>query len=168
MIPDFKTFINESIWSDLQDRSSGEVTRKEDDINNLDFEEFVNYLKDTYEVTIQPDFFQIGSWYIGGGNGVGNISIPIEKNNSDETPNLSNRMLMLKKDIQKDNFEIKPNKYVFRLYPSELRKTFGDKYDLDAENFEIIPKDGIINNQVCVDVIDKLIGMVENPILIKK
>ena len=30
MIPDFKTFIKESIWSDMQDRSSGDVVRKED------------------------------------------------------------------------------------------------------------------------------------------
>ena len=30
MIPDFKTYINESIWSDIQDRSSGDTIRKED------------------------------------------------------------------------------------------------------------------------------------------
>ena len=30
MIPDFKTFIKESIWSDIQDRSAGDVVRKED------------------------------------------------------------------------------------------------------------------------------------------
>lgn len=31
MIPDFKTYIRESIWSDIQDRNSGEVIRQEDD-----------------------------------------------------------------------------------------------------------------------------------------
>ena len=30
MIPDFKTFISESIWSDIQDRSAGDTVRKED------------------------------------------------------------------------------------------------------------------------------------------
>ena len=30
MIPDFKTFIKESIWSDMQDRSAGETVRQED------------------------------------------------------------------------------------------------------------------------------------------
>ena len=35
MIPDFKTFISESIWSDMQDRSAGDTIRKEDDNNNL-------------------------------------------------------------------------------------------------------------------------------------
>ena len=32
MIPDFKTFIKESIWSDMQDRSAGDTVRKEDKI----------------------------------------------------------------------------------------------------------------------------------------
>ena len=35
MIPDFKTFIKESIWSDIQDRSSGETIRKEDKGKNI-------------------------------------------------------------------------------------------------------------------------------------
>ena len=37
MIPDFKTYIKESIWSDIQDRSSGETIRKED-IKPQDYE----------------------------------------------------------------------------------------------------------------------------------
>ncbi len=37
MIPDFKTFIKESIWSDIQDRSSGEVVRKEDENKCTDY-----------------------------------------------------------------------------------------------------------------------------------
>ena len=32
MIPDFKTFIKESIWSDIQDRSMGKTVREEDKI----------------------------------------------------------------------------------------------------------------------------------------
>ena len=32
MIPDFKTFIKESIWSDIQDRSAGDIIRKEDKV----------------------------------------------------------------------------------------------------------------------------------------
>ena len=48
MIPDFKTFIKESIWSDIQDRSSGDTVRKEDDVNLLDRDEFYDYLKNKY------------------------------------------------------------------------------------------------------------------------
>ena len=32
-IKSFKKFIEESIWSDIQDRSMGKTVRKEDDIN---------------------------------------------------------------------------------------------------------------------------------------
>ena len=49
MIPDFKTYIKESIWSDIQDRSAGETVRKEDDVDNLDMDEFYDYLNDHYE-----------------------------------------------------------------------------------------------------------------------
>ena len=41
----------ESIWSDIQDRSSGDVIRKEDDIDLLDEYDFFKYLLDTYEST---------------------------------------------------------------------------------------------------------------------
>ena len=51
MIPDFKTFISESIWSDMQDRSSGETTRKEDDINCLDMLGLLDYIQKKYELS---------------------------------------------------------------------------------------------------------------------
>ena len=51
MIPDFKTFISESIWSDMQDRSAGEITRKEDDINCLDMLGLLDYIQNKYELS---------------------------------------------------------------------------------------------------------------------
>ena len=42
------TDVKESIWSDIQDRSAGETTRKEDDINHMDIYEFWEYLHNTY------------------------------------------------------------------------------------------------------------------------
>ena len=47
-----KKHINESIWSDIQDRSMGKTVRKEDDINLLDVDEFIEYLKKSYKVLI--------------------------------------------------------------------------------------------------------------------
>ena len=55
MIPDFKTYIKESIWSDIQDRSAGDVIRKEDDVNHMDFDTFAEYIKDTYS--------ERGNWF---------------------------------------------------------------------------------------------------------
>lgn len=172
MIPDFKTYIKESIWGDLARRSGGTQFRAEDDINNLDIEEFVQYLKDSYEVCIPgPNFFNINYW-VSSGTYKGNISIPIEQNNYNDTPNLSDRMLTIRKNLETNEYlSIEPNKYFFRLYPRELKKTFGDKYEVDTkfgQDGQLIPKDGKITNQVCVDVIDKLLCMVERPILKKK
>ena len=55
MIPDFKTYIKESIWSDIQDRSMGKTVRKEDDINLLDINEFCEYLKTIYKTNSDND-----------------------------------------------------------------------------------------------------------------
>ena len=55
MIPDFKTFIKESIWSDIQDRSSGDVIRKEDDVNHMNFDTFADYIEDNYS--------EKGNWF---------------------------------------------------------------------------------------------------------
>ena len=40
--------LSESIWSDIQDRNSGEVVRQEDSVDLLDLSEFYNYLKKHY------------------------------------------------------------------------------------------------------------------------
>ena len=63
----FKKFIEESIWSDMQDRSTGEVVRKEDDINNLDLDEFYTYIKNRYKIKVE----YIGPRAIG--SGIGNV-----------------------------------------------------------------------------------------------
>ena len=160
--------LSESIWSDMQDRSTGETVRKEDDINLLDIDEFIEYLKKSYKLRIDDpyNFFEISGFYIN--EHKCKISIPIEKNDNSETPNMGNRMLTIIICLEPDGeISIMPNEYVFRLYPREIQKTFGDKYIVNTSTFTLTPKDKIINNCVIVDVIDKLLGMVENPILKK-
>ena len=48
MIPDFKTYLRESVWSDIQKRSMRQQTRKEDDIDLLDKDGLIDYLKNHY------------------------------------------------------------------------------------------------------------------------
>ena len=57
IIKTFHEFINESIWSDMQDRSSGETIRKEDDVSYSTLEDegctvdlLYKYLINNYEV----------------------------------------------------------------------------------------------------------------------
>ena len=56
MIKKFEEFIRESIWSDVQDRSSGDVVRKEDDIDFYDREQFFEYLNNNYEYIVEVNF----------------------------------------------------------------------------------------------------------------
>ena len=49
MIPDFKTYISESVWGDIRKKSLGQEERQEDDINHLDCRGLYEYLKNTYE-----------------------------------------------------------------------------------------------------------------------
>jgi hypothetical protein len=51
-------FLGESIWSDIQDRSSGETIRKEDDVNHMNFDTFAEYIKDNYSE--KGDWFAVG------------------------------------------------------------------------------------------------------------
>ena len=159
---------NESIWSDIQDRSSGDTIRKEDDVDHLNFFEFVEYLKNEYDVDDPTDFFAIGT-YQTMGTDIINISIPIEKKDTSVEQKYGNRMVTIGYDKSTKNLiNIRPNKYVFYLYPRELNKVFGDKFEIDHTDFELKPKDGVITNSLCVEVIDKLLDMVERPILTKK
>ncbi len=49
MIPDFKTYIGESVWTDIQKRSSGDDIRQEDDINHLDGSGLKDYIESHYK-----------------------------------------------------------------------------------------------------------------------
>ena len=59
MIPDFKTYINESIWSDIQDRSAGDTVRKEDLITTN--EELQDKIYELYEKQGKGDTLDVSS-----------------------------------------------------------------------------------------------------------
>ena len=55
--------VNESIWSDIQDRSMGKTVRKEDDVNLFDYDGLYNYIKSKYSgklFYIDKDYFGQG------------------------------------------------------------------------------------------------------------
>ena len=59
MIPDFKTFIKESIWSDMQDRSAGETVRKEELI--ITNEELKNRIQKLYKEQGEGETLDVSS-----------------------------------------------------------------------------------------------------------
>ena len=58
MIPDFKTYLRESIWSDMQDRGTRDAIKTEDkiDVDSLSYDELYDYLMNRYKLT-DPAYF---------------------------------------------------------------------------------------------------------------
>jgi len=165
--PKDPNILNESVWGDIRKKSLGKEKRMENDIDGLGFHEFVSYLKDTYTINDPTNFFEIGTFPTYGTDIV-NISVPIESKDIYAENKNGPRALTIGKDQKTDEFvNIRPNKYIFKLYPREMNEVFGDKFEVDHTNFELKPKDGVITNTLCVEVIDKLLGMVERPIMTK-
>ena len=59
MIPNFKTFLKESLWADVQKQASGEVVKKEDDVDSLNYDMFADYIRTHYTL----DGFNLGTFH---------------------------------------------------------------------------------------------------------
>ena len=162
MIPDFKTFIKESIWSDMQDRSSGETVRKEDDIDNLDYVEFFTYLTEHYKPKSKKDNEKIG-----GRTPIMDINtivifIPIES--------IDDRIKTLMIVISnKDNsiVSMATSPTLFDKYVN-LEKMLSNNYTLNPSNNSprvYIKSNKKLTNNTIVDLINTFIAAVDNPIL---
>ena len=111
--------VNESIWSDMQDRGSGDMIKKEDDIDLLDFDQFYEYLNNRYQTCYTNQ----------------NIDRITGSLNYIAVPLLCGRSIS-QLAIYKDP-RIKP--YIFMkdvdLYP-ELLNTFSLNYDITIDDVE--------------------------------
>ena len=164
MIPDFKTYIKESIWSDIQDRSSGETVRKEDDVDRFGYEEFFVYLTEHY----QPKSKKINE-KIGGRTSIMYIDIieifiPIES--------IDGRIKTLIIEMDKNNNNIvsmATSPTLFDKYVN-LERMLSNNYTLTTSRLSsriyLKPKKKPTNKTV-VDLIDTFLAVVDNPILEK-
>ena len=164
MIPNFKTFIKESIWSDMQDRSAGETVRKEDNIDHLDYEEFFVYLTEHYQPKIKKENVKIGGRTSIMDTNIVEIFIPIDYIDG----NIRKLIIeMSKKDNSVVSIEASPT--LFDKY-EYLSRMLGSNYTLAVSKFSvniyIKPKKKPTNKTV-VDLIDIFIAVVDNPILKK-
>ena len=159
MIPDFKTFIKESIWSDMQDRSAGETVRKEDNIDHLDYVEFFTYLTEHYKPKSKKDIDKIGGRTSMLATDIIEIFIPIESIDDKPTRlqiNMSkkyNSIVLIA--ASPDLF----NKYV------NLEKMLSNNYTLNDSRY--LEPNKKPTNQTVVDLIDIFLAVVDNPILEK-
>ena len=156
--------LSESIWSDMQDRSSGETVRKEDDIDNLDYEEFFTYLQEHYQSKNKKENEKIGGRTSVRNFDIFEIFIPIESiddriktlmiviSNKDNSivsmatsPTLFDKYVNLEKMLS-NNYTINPSKNSPRVYIKSNKK---------------------LTNNTIVNLIDIFLDVVDNPILEK-
>ena len=155
MIPDFKTYIGESIWRNISQRSEGIKSRKEDDIDLMDMDGFYNYLNEIYG-TNPP--FKILKY-----DKLNFIIVPLFGINKAPFPP---KRLGVKLDYSNDSQYISIPYAIMSYFPTiekHLRNTFHVE-DIpmgeDIDNYlKILPKDGKpASNRFFINVIDFLLN----------
>ena len=150
--------INESIWSDMQDRSTGEVVRKEDDINILDCDGLYDYIFDLYkQINLHPLPLksQTSQTYT-------YFSIPIFKSG----------FKAYRLTCTFDNNKI--SKIVLMAADADVKdfkQSLIDNFDVtirDNGPLLITAKDGTVSNQVCMDLIKTIVKNAPEPYLKKR
>ena len=150
--------INESIWSDMQDRSTGEVVRKEDDINDLDRDGLYDYIFDLYkQIHLHPLPLksQTSLTYT-------YFSIPIFKSGFSAyrlactfDNNKISKIILLANEVNIKDF----------------KQSLIDNFDVtirDNGPLLITAKDGTVSNQVCMDLIKTIVENAPEPYLKKR
>ena len=136
--------ITESIWSDMQDRSVGKTVRKEDDVNLLDVQGFVEYLRNIYK-NVDTEFYIFKDL-----NDI--ITVPIFKTEPETW--------FIKYDCNKEEV------YIWKHFLNKENKLFdklNDDYKLSfirrhfTENVLIEPKTSKSSNKFFIEIIDYIL-----------
>ena len=163
MIPDFKTFIKESIWSDMQDRSAGEIVREEDKfINQMNYDEFFKYIYKVYWPIGNHNDYSIDRFIPRDQLNIVVIQIPLENRGITKSPYILT--IKINKNLDKI-VSMRISSRLIQQYP-DISKHLGGQYII-SDTYAINPVSGKITNYICLDVIDKLLSMVEHPLFKK-
>ena len=147
-------FLNESIWSDMQDRSAGDVVRKEDDINLLDETGLVNYMKKVYMPPSPNDDLQI----IGGGVNSGTIIASLFKTNEGHYNIIYQKMSESNPEI---TFPVCPDSGIEDLLKEHYTVISIPRYD--NKIYYIRPKDDSkITNKFFLEIIDFILDAIKD------
>ena len=156
----------ESIWSDIQDRSSGDVVRKEDDVNHLCEDDFISYLKTKYTIS------NLSPYYSSSYENVRRNGYSITLFGDDHYPSISVYLDIRFNADKLQSIKINyhdPNKE----FRNEVLPQLNDSFDVedidDRYNTYLIikSKTGEINNKVVIDIIDFVIDILDNDKSIK-
>ena len=147
VVKSFREFIRESIWSDIQDRNSGEVTRKEDNINLLDIDVFFDYLINHYDTTYPK-------------NSLDNINLQLM--GYLDSPGIEDLIYMNILHFS-DVPELHITNYKLRFTSSQLYRKMCKKFHLEKvsnriyTDIQVTPKEGEFNNSFIIEVIEFII-----------
>ena len=153
-----KKHINESIWSDMQDRSMGKTVRREDDINLFDCDELYDYIFDLYKsIDIYPlplvsSTSQTHTYF----------SIPIFKSG----------YKVYRIDCTFENNKISKITLMASVADvKDFKQALIDNFDVTTRGdgaLSITAKDGTISNRVCMDLIKVIVENAPHPYLKKR
>ena len=154
--------LSESLWSEIQDRSSGDTVRKEDDIDHLDYAEFFTYLTEHYKPKSKKDNEKIGGRTPIMDINIVEIFIPIESIDD----RIKTLMIVISK---KDSsiVSIATSQTLFDKYVN-LERTLSNNYTLNPSNNSprvYIKSNKKLTNNTIVNLIDIFLDVVDNPIL---
>ena len=153
-----KKHINESIWSDMQDRSAGITQRKEDDINLFDCDELYDYIYSLYE-QINQDSMPLKSQIV---QRFTYFSIPIFKSG----------YKVYRLDCTFENNKISKITLMASVADvKDFKQSLINNFDVTTRGdgaLSITAKDGTVSNQVCMDLIKTIVENAPEPYLKKR
>ena len=151
-----KKHINESIWSDMQDRSAGITQRKEDDINLLDRDGLYDYIYALYK-QIEP------------------FPLPLKPQTSYKyfsIPIFKSGYKVYRLDCTFENNKIsKITLMASDADVKDFKQALIDNFDATINSngaLTITAKDGTVSNQVCMDLIKTIVENAPEPYLKKR
>lgn len=169
---------------DIHKQSNKDLERKEDDVDLLSYDDFVKYLKKTYEPTNSYSY-QIKTYPSISNPSLMLIHIPLELYRLDgvvtqtRVPVLSINYQTKSQGFHSYDKEqatcITLSSELFDNYP-ELEDMLGEKYDVDTSKRKATPrgpvvvdsKTGPLLNSQCVDIIDLVLSVLKKPLVSKK
>ena len=157
IVKKFNEFIKESIWSDMQERGTGDLVKKEDDYVNYDIRRFGDYLDKNYVFTPKYEGHNYTKMYKGS-NMVSIMALGIIEFGTyyihlvmlDEG---NGYLLKITKNINKatDLFNLLKETYVVKNIQSSMECS-------------IEPKEGTVNNKFYIEVLEFLLQNAEYPV----
>ena len=168
MIPDFKTFIKESIWSDMQDRGSGDAVKKEDLVPYEDLKDY-DVVDILYKYLIQ-NYRPLGDEA---------IKLDYVTYGVKEYPYITIPITLDGKSIFTENDQEEPSQIWSIMFNKNLLEYIEEMHiedfemDEDGDNYQgreyvrAYPDSSPVMCNEVVDFLDELLDLVPNPALKK-